>query len=63
MLKVFVHNNPEAEASRVELQDRGRACAKLLALGFFLMVIVNEKSLNLEKTTSSDLSALLLMYG
>ena len=32
-------------------------------LGFYLRVIVNEKILNLEKTTSSVLSVLLLIYA
>ena len=37
------------------------ACAYLLCL--CLMVIVNEKSLNFEKTTSSVLTVLLLFYA
>ena len=36
-------------------------CLRGTALGFCLRVIVNEKSLNLEKTTSSVLSVLLLI--
>ena len=34
-----------------------------IPLGFCLRVIVNEKPLNLENTTSSVLSVLLLIYG
>jgi len=36
---------------------------RLTPLGFFLRVIVNEKLINLEKTTFSILSVLLLIYG
>ena len=36
---------------------------RITSLGFCLRVIVNEKPLNLEKTTSSVLSILLLIYG
>ena len=36
---------------------------RVIPLDFCLRVIVNEKSLNLEKTTSSVLSVLLLIYG
>ena len=36
---------------------------RVTSLGFFLRVIVNQKPLNLEKTTSSVLSVLLLIYG
>ena len=36
---------------------------RVTPLDFCLRVIVNEKSLNLEKTTSSVLSVLLLIYG
>ena len=35
----------------------------MTSLGFCLRVIVNEKPLDLEKTTSSVLSVLLLIYG
>ena len=35
---------------------------RVTPLGFCLRVIVNEKPLNLEKTTSSVLSVLLLIY-
>ena len=45
---------------RIELQDREKACA---TLGFCPRVIVNEKPPNLEKTTSSVLSILLIIYG
>ena len=36
---------------------------RVTPLGFCLRVIVNEKLLNLEKTTSSVLSVLLLIYA
>ena len=39
-----------------------RESMRVTALGFRLRVIVNEKSLNLEKTTSSAQSVLLLIY-
>ena len=38
-------------------------CMRVTPLGFCLRVIVNEKPLNLENTTSSVLSVLLLIYG
>ena len=44
------------------LQDRERESMRVTPLGFCLRVIVNEKPLNLEKTTSSVLSVLLLIY-
>ena len=45
-----LNNKTESESMRVT------------PLGFCLRVIVNEKLLNLEKTTSSVLSVLLLVY-
>ena len=36
---------------------------RVTPLGFCLKVIMNEKLLNLEKTTASVLSVLLLIYG
>ena len=39
-----------------------RESMRVTPLGFCLRVIVNEKLLNLEKTTSSVLSVLLLVY-
>ena len=45
----------------VELQHRESMCQlHITPLGFCLMVIVDEKPLNLEKTTSSDLSVILI---
>ena len=38
-------------------------CMRRTSLGFCLRVIVNEKTLNFEKTTYSVLSVLLLKYG
>ena len=43
-------------------RDSMRCLARGTPFGFRLMVIVNEKKLNLEKTTSSVLSVLLLIY-
>ena len=68
-LGVFVQNNPEAEAQRSYAHDalnyktteREREPG-LTPLSFCLRFIVNEKLLNLEKTTSSVLSVLLLIY-
>ena len=40
-----------------------QGCMRVTPLGRCLRVIVNEKRLNLEKTTSSVLSVLLLIYG
>ena len=52
---------------RVQLQDREREPVlrrmRVTPLDFCLRIIVNEKPLNLEKTTSSVLSVLLLIYG
>ena len=42
---------------------RQRKSMCVTPLGFYLRVIVNEKILNLEKTTSSVLSVLLLIYA
>ena len=36
---------------------------RVISLGFCLRVVVNEEPLDLEKTTSSVLSVLLLSYG
>ena len=59
----FPHS-PEAEAQRhacrVELQLR--ESMRITSLGFCLRFIVNEKPLNLEKTTSRVISVLLLIY-
>ena len=45
-----------------ELQDRQREWMRLAPLGLRLRDIVNEKLLNLEKTTKSVKSVLLLIY-
>ena len=42
---------------------RQKESMRVTPLGFCLRVIVNEKPLNLEKTTSSDLSVLILIYA
>ena len=42
---------------------RQKESMRVTLFGFCLRVIVNEKPLNLEKTTSSVLSVLLLIYG
>ena len=42
---------------------RQKESMRVTPLGFCLRVIVNEKPLNLEKTTSSYLSVLSLIYG
>ena len=42
---------------------RQKESMRVTPLGFCLRVIVNEKPLNLVKTTSSVLSVLLLIYG
>ena len=51
---------------RVQLQDREREPVlrrmRVTPLGLYLMVIVKEKPLNLEKTTSSVLPVLILIY-
>ena len=62
----YVYNNPETEAqssyAHVALKDETqRESICLTPLGFCRRVIVNEKPLNLEKTTSSVLSVLLLI--
>ena len=64
----FVHNYPEAEAQRSYAHALSRCLAiqrgmRLTTLSLCLRVIVNEKPLNLEKTTSSVLSVLLLIYA
>ena len=63
----FVHNNPETAAQRsythAALKDKiEKESMRVTPLGFCLRVIVNENPLNLEKTTSSGLSVLLLIY-
>ena len=67
-LGFFVHNNTKTEAQRsyahAALNDiTERESMRVTHLGFCLRVIVNEKPLNLEKTTSSVLSVLLLIYA
>ena len=61
-LGVFLYNNPEAEAHDALNYKTERESMRTF-LGFCLRVIVNEKPINLEKTTSSILSILVLMYG
>ena len=56
----------EAQRSYVHaaLNDKTeRESMRVTPLGFLLRVIVNEKPLNLKKTTSSVLSVLLLIYA
>ena len=63
----FFHNNPEAKAQRS--LNRLSLCLviqrgmRVTPLGYCLRVVVNDKHLNLEKTVSSVLSILLLIYG
>ena len=59
----FVHNNPEAEAKRSYAYAALNYKTKihpvhLTPFGFCLRVLVSEKALNLEKTTSSVISVL-----
>ena len=69
-LGFFVHNNPEAEAQRSSVQVAhalSLSCSSVrylrgTSLGFCLRVTVNQKTLNLDKTTFSVLSVLLLIY-
>ena len=66
-LGVFVHNNPQTEAQRTFTRiplciTRQRERMRVIHLGLCLRDIVNEKPINLEKTTSSVLSVLLLLY-
>ena len=63
----FVHKNPETAAQRsythAALKDKiEKESMRVTPLGFCLRVIVNKNPLNLEKTTSSGLSVLLLIY-
>ena len=62
----FIHNNAEAEAQGVTRMPRRitrqRGRMRVTPLGFRLRVVVHEKPQNLEKTTSSVLSVLLLIY-
>ena len=69
-MRFFVHNNPEAEAQRsyahaaLSYKTEGKPAlrnTRVTPLGICLKVFVNETSLNLEKTTSSVLSVLLLI--
>ena len=66
-LGCFVHNNPVAEAqwsyAHAALNYKTEREPVLIPLGLCLRVIVNEKPLNLEKTTSNVLSVLLLIYA
>ena len=63
----FVHNNPEAEAqssyAHAALNYNTEREYARNSSGFCLRVIVNEKFLNLEMTSISVLSVLLLIYG
>ena len=61
-LGIFVHNNTEAEAQRSYAHAVEREPI-LTPLVFCIRVIVTEKPLNLEKTTSSILSVLLSTYA
>jgi hypothetical protein len=66
-LSVFRHNDPEAETQRSyahsALNDKTeRESMRVTPLVFYLRVIANENPLNLENTTSSVLSVLLLIY-
>jgi len=67
-----VQNNPETEAQKSYMHDAcslhvlsfNAACAYgVTPFGFCLRVIVHEKPLNLEKTTYSVLSVMLLIYA
>ena len=69
---VFVYKNSEAEAKRSSAESAhalslSLSCNSTLparnSFGLCLRVIVNQKPLNLEMTTSSVLSVLLLIYG
>ena len=44
------------------LNDKSEREPVLTSLGFCLRVVVNEKTLNLEKTTSIVLSVLMIIY-
>ena len=63
----FIYNNPEAEGKRsyslLSLWIVVQHGIHVTSLGFCLRIIMNEKPINLEKTTSSVLSVLLLIYG
>ena len=63
----FVHNNPEAaalwgSAHALSLCLVIQCCLRGTPLGFCCLRVMNEKPLNLEKTTSSVLSVILLIY-
>ena len=55
-LGVFVHKNPEAEAQKSYVYALSLTPHTRNSLGFYLRVIVNDKPLNLEKTTSHVIS-------
>ena len=63
----FINNYPEAEGKRsyslLSLCLVIQHGIRVTSLGFCLRIIMNEKPINLEKTTSSVLSVLLLIYG
>ena len=65
-LKVFPFTitlwQKEFPAGSIELQDRERESMCIIPLGLCLRGIVNEKPLNLKKTTSGVLSVLKLIY-
>ena len=65
-LGVFSSKQPRGaqklKGVKVDLQNRERESMRVTPLGFWLRVIVNEKPLNLLKTTLSVLSVLLLIY-
>ena len=70
-LRVFLLQlNPKEESLRSFAQaminyktERERERMRVTPLGLCLRVIVNEKSLNLEKTTLSFLSLLIFIFG
>ena len=58
-----MHNNPKAEAQISSAQAALNNKTERESMHLCLRVIVNQKLLNIENTTSSVLSVLLLVYG
>jgi len=61
-LSVFRHNNPEAETQRSYAHSTLNDKTERESMRVTPLVIANENPLNLENTTSSVLSVLLLIY-
>jgi len=63
LFTITLRQKPKGVTSILRRIKRQRESMRVIPLGYCLRVIVNKKTLNLEKTTSSVLSVLLLIYA